>query len=246
MKDKFPRPLFLLGSLALLFLIASFVFAAFTQYSERSTRRYVSKVRSDLRSVATAIESYYVDNMQYPAMSMDRSLAVGAYRLPYDVPVSRTFRYRHDSDLLTLTTPIAYLVSYFDDPFATYRGTPFVYHTDRWGWILGSWGPNRNQRAGGDLQWQRGGERVRYDIDTHSKVESLLKGEEVPTLATYLERPIPIPLPGQGVASVYNVMERQPSELLLTGNHDEYGQGAFTYDPTNGLFSQGDIWRVKQ
>lgn len=43
---------------------------------------------------------------------------------------------------------------------------------------------------------------------------------------------------------VYDPSVAQPSERLLTGtNRKGY---AFTYDPTNGTFSHGDFWRVKQ
>jgi hypothetical protein len=47
-----------------------------------------------------------------------------------------------------------------------------------------------------------------------------------------------------GSYSVYNPGVSQPSLLLLAGANPK--GVAFTYDPTNGLVSSGDIWRVKQ
>lgn len=71
--------------------------------------------------MATALESYYIDNNRYP---------------PYtgDPP----------SLLSSLSTPIAYLTIYPVDPFQNYRQT-FFYYTDpsAQGWIVFSPGPDR-------------------------------------------------------------------------------------------------------
>jgi len=56
--------------------------------NEASIRQSVAKVKADLRSIATALESYYVDWNKYP------------------------------TNLNNLTTPIAYLTQVFGDPFA--------------------------------------------------------------------------------------------------------------------------------
>jgi hypothetical protein len=47
-----------------------------------------------------------------------------------------------------------------------------------------------------------------------------------------------------GEWDVYNPAIAQPSPRLLTGTNKK--GSAYTYDPTNGLTSNGDIWRVKQ
>jgi len=49
-------------------------------------------------------------------------------------------------------------------------------------------------------------------------------------------------LPGEW--DVYNPAVSQPSYRLLSGTNKQ-GR-ALTYDPTNGIISDGDIWRVKQ
>jgi hypothetical protein len=207
-----------------------------THYAGAKVRSSVARAQDSMRTLATAIESYYVDNMEYPAMAMDHIWAAGAYTLPADVPVSRTFRMRNESQMMTLTTPIGYVVAYPVDPFREVKGTTFSYFNAGHGWLLASWGPDVDQQSGGDLQMQRGD--IFYSVAT----EAIQVFDGV-TTHTMRRR---ITMPDPGVESVYDPTVRQPSDHLLTGNHNEFGEGAFTYDPTNGLFSQGDIWRVKQ
>ena len=45
------------------------------------------------------------------------------------------------------------------------------------------------------------------------------------------------------IETVYNSAVSQPAETLLVG---EGPTGSYTYDPTNGTVSDGDLWRVKQ
>ncbi|MCC5875843.1 MAG: hypothetical protein JJU11_06460 [Candidatus Sumerlaeia bacterium] len=242
MNLRLQSPLGFFGAGLVVLLVIAFLFALHTRYTEATIRRNNSRVHADLRAFATALESYYVDCSQYPVMTMQRNLGYGTQRLPKDIPVSRTFRLDIDMRAMTLTTPIAYLVSYPHDPFATYRGTTYSYFNDRSGWILGSWGPDRDQATGGDLQWQRGEQDTTlYNKSENPNHEEWVLDRTPQRFRNYFENR----LPGQGVANVYNSWESQPSELLLGGDHAQYGEGAFTFDPTNGLRSQGDIWRVK-
>lgn len=111
------------------------------------------------------------------------------------------------------------------DPFADIRGSALRYYNDVNGWILGSAGPDRDQAIGGDLRWDQG--------DLKNDVESLPHAQ------------VRLPI-GQGVEGIYTSNVAQPSTLLLTGSGSGKGHGAYTYDPSNGLHSEGDIWRVKQ
>jgi prepilin-type N-terminal cleavage/methylation domain-containing protein len=105
-------------------------------------RSLVSRVRTDHRSLATAIESYYVDHNCYPG---HRPLAGHATKL-------KPLRKARGEDLFTLdtggadraglTTPVAYITSLFPDPFAPEPGLTFAYFTDGPGWILLSPGPD--------------------------------------------------------------------------------------------------------
>ena len=201
-------------------IIAILAAIAVPNFLEAQVRSKVSRVRSDHRSLATAIETYYVDNNEYPAMTLtaNQTADFGLYRTA-PTTVGRTFRVRNNTQLMTLTTPIAYVTSLFPDPFADTRGLGFRYFTDSRGWLVGSFGPDVDESVAGsgDLQWSAG------------------------TLVVEAARP-------DAIESAYDSRISQPSLILLTGRPSATGAGigAFTYDPTNGTVSEGDLWRVKQ
>jgi len=210
-------------------IIAILAAIAVPNFLEAQVRAKVSRVKTDQRSMATAIEAYYVDNNIYPAWSAgtgpggtetynhwvvySNNHTGGAAELPCFLlngvgPAQR---------FMTLTTPVAYITSYTADPFATNRGCTFSYaavfpgdpHTPPGkggvGWILWSFGP---------------------DVDEY-------KGSS----------------PSDSPFFAYDPAIGQPSALLLAGDSNDgsdQDQDAFTYDPTNGTVSGGDIWRVKQ
>jgi prepilin-type N-terminal cleavage/methylation domain-containing protein len=201
-------------------IIAILAAIAVPNFLEAQVRSKVSRVKADHRSMATAVETYYLDNNLYPAMLGGTSVAAGAGRQSADsiTPLGttgiRTFRLRDSSGLSTLTTPIAYITSYFGDPFADTRGLTCRYFTDRSGFILGSWGPDADQAVGGDLGWNDG------NLITTPTRDGI-------------------------VETVYDSRLAQPSTTLVAGSTATTGRGAFTYDPTNGTVSQGDVWRTK-
>jgi prepilin-type N-terminal cleavage/methylation domain-containing protein len=213
-------------------IIAILAAIAVPNFLEAQTRSKVARVRSDQRSLATAIETYYVDNNEYPAMTHNGANTADSsfYRTAPtgDNSVGRTFRVRNATQLLTLTTPVAYVTSNFPDPFADTRGIGFRYFTDARGWILGSFGPDVDEAAGGDGTWNGGTLAVEETA-----------GNPYPTNRT-----------GTGcvVETLYDAKVAQPSNLLNTFAPATVtnGAGAFTYDPTNGTISEGDVWRVKQ
>ena len=77
-------------------IIAILAAIAVPNFLEAQTRSKVSRSKSDLRSLATALESYRVDTNHYPTATLG------------DSPSKRAFR---------LTTPIAYISSLPIDPF---------------------------------------------------------------------------------------------------------------------------------
>lgn len=201
-------------------IIAILAAIAVPNFLEAQVRSKVSRVRSDQRSLATALESYYIDNNVYPALSRTEATMVdrGNYLVtPVAGFLSRTFRARHATQLSTLTTPVAYITSYPADAFGDVRGTTFRYYHDIAGWILGSWGPDTDQRNGGSLGWDQG---------TESTLDA----------------------PANGVETIYTSQVSQPSLTLIagTGSYTSGQNHAHTYDPTNGTISPGDVWRVKQ
>lgn len=110
---------------------------AVPNFLEARGRARVSRVRADLRSLATALEAYHIDNSSYPVWTMGNapdSIAPDNALLA-TMPVFGT---RAPS---SLTTPIAYVAHQFEDPFNR-AGGPFSYYTDGPGWILLSPGPD--------------------------------------------------------------------------------------------------------
>ncbi len=191
--------------LVLAVLLIALTVVLIVQYSRYQVLTAVSRVRRDMRSMATGIEAYSVDNAWYPAHTGIRELMIGIDDVPAEIAFGTTFRrYLGRFEAMTLTTPVAYLTDYPLDPFAEPVAAPFRYYAtlDNVGWILASFGPDADWREGGDIE---------FDNAT--------------------------------IATVYVPRFATPSSTLLTGAGR---RGAYTYDPTNGLFSHGDVWRIKQ
>ncbi len=160
---------------------------AIPNFLEGRGRPRISPVRADHRTLATAIETYFLDHKVYPAMQPLRYHEYAGDGLEEAGGWFLNTIHPGSSSIEGITTPIAYVTSVFPDPFAKDRGLPFAYYTDGPGWILISPGPD------GD-----------YDIN---------KPHEV-----------------------YDSSIVQPSGKLLL----------YAYDPTNGVDSSCDLFRVKQ
>lgn len=85
-------------------IIAILAAIAVPNFLEAQTRAKVSRVKADMRSAATAIEAYYVDNNKYP------------YAAPYDIGTpTPSNQLKH---MTLLESPVAYLTSAdLIDPF---------------------------------------------------------------------------------------------------------------------------------
>jgi type II secretion system protein G len=211
-------------------IIAILAAIAVPNFLEAQVRSKVSRVRNDLRSLATAIESYRVDNNAYPGSGQESN-----YRQPSGVPVvtvAYPLRDRHPQYMWfytfvvstttgqifgNLTTPVSYMTSIPADPFSRITGGPLgFYHTrNNHAWILMSMGPNQGYPINQGL-----------DMDYDSE--------------------------GSGSATfryLLNPFGTNPTEYLVTGagtyyTGEDVAAGAFTYDATNGTKSKGTIWRV--
>ena len=105
----------------------------------------VSRVRNDLRSVASALEAYYVAHRAYPPSSSDparslRHIRKGKETVPSFMANGPWY------EGATLTTPVKYLPSTgltWDhvDVFAG-RQVPYGYYSTPKGWLLFSAGPD--------------------------------------------------------------------------------------------------------
>jgi prepilin-type N-terminal cleavage/methylation domain-containing protein len=193
-------------------IIAILAAIAVPNFLEAQTRAKVSRVRADLRSLATALESYFIDNNAYPIYTTDDTMSANAQlNLSNDAANMPTFRIRVAGDeFFTVTTPQSYITSFFNDPFSITRGLAFAYYTDTAGWITWSLGPDSDENNGGN------GSDVSSDLGPNNAYET-----------------------------VYTSTISQPSNTLVAGENTGAGN-SYTYDPTNGTTSEGDVYRVRQ
>ena len=136
----------------------------FANVNDQPTRALISRIRTDQRAIAIALEAYYVDNDAYPA---ERSFC----------ELNREFRSLEEmrgmalsaiepgrAGLSGLTTPIQYMSSLLEDPYSTresrlrfyFNGKLFTRSIDKnllpyayerlneTSWILYSAGPDRD------------------------------------------------------------------------------------------------------
>jgi type II secretion system protein G len=94
-------------------IIAILAAIAVPNFLEAQTRSKVSRAKSDMRSVATALESYFVDNNQYPykrgplAAGLTNIGSIVGSWVPQDLV----------NDKSSITSPIAYMTSVPSDVF---------------------------------------------------------------------------------------------------------------------------------
>lgn len=143
-KSSLPVVLIVLGILFIVGICCLSALAAIAvpNFLEASVRSKVSRARVDMRSLATAIETYYVDNNAYPLHTTDSSLSINSHPTMGASSTRPSFRILTQRGQQTLTTPIAYMISYFPDSFAPFEGLTYCYYTDGPGWILWSAGPD--------------------------------------------------------------------------------------------------------
>ena len=86
-------------------IIAILAAIAVPNFLEAQTRAKVSRGKADMRTIATALETYAVDYNKYP---------IGGWS---------------ENGLIVLTTPVAYLTALYEDVFLV-KGTNPVMHKD--------------------------------------------------------------------------------------------------------------------
>jgi len=211
-------------------------------FAEGRVRRNVAYAVDSLRSLATAASSYYVDNMGYP-LTIDREkvlfnsllstastgsspgaesamrLDSGGRAIPEPNPDRPTFAYSTIAIGLTggfssLTTPISYITAYFADPFAPTKWENFTYIADNPGFLLVGYGPRAKLPGASNASLQR------HIMGLSGKRVDYLRG---------------VPFSGRDIAL--------SKKALAHGVYAPSGL-AFQYDPSNGLYSAGDIVRV--
>jgi prepilin-type N-terminal cleavage/methylation domain-containing protein len=99
-------------------IIAILAAIAVPNFLEAQTRAKVSRARADMRSLATALEAYAVDQNSYPSIAAPTSprflTGSGGINGP-SVFYANTNGI--SSRFVAITTPVAYITSVFQDPF---------------------------------------------------------------------------------------------------------------------------------
>jgi prepilin-type N-terminal cleavage/methylation domain-containing protein len=221
-------------------IISVLIFALMPKADRNLERAKVARVRADMRSLAKGIEAYFVDHGSYPAWSSQSggnkwtgtngighinafsgretgASSIHSFRVRTATP-DDPVNGRHNL-FYTLTTPIAYISTLIPDPFADTEGAVYGYYSTANGWIVISFGPDQDESP--DEQGHSG------DLD--GWLESLVRNVVTGKIDTAL----------------YDPATTQPSLTLLCGESRLTGT-AFTYDPTNGPVSEGDVYRVSQ
>ncbi len=216
-------------------IIAILAAIAVPNFLEAQVRAKVSRVSSDMRTLATGIEAFRVDNREYPegtdnpqkypqAMADQLgSLATGYYTFRTRGPNGETV----GTSFPGLTTPIAYVATVQSDPFVS-SAFPFTYSyrnaKDRKnGWIMTSAGPD------GDL---------------------IVEGGKGDTDAT---KPFSTATDTKTPARLGDINEREVIHFIeATSKHPGANESLMrdylarlTYDSTNGSKSSGDLWRIQ-
>lgn len=208
--DRRPAGFTLVELLIVVAIIAILAAIAVPNFLEAQTRAKVSRVRADMRSMASMMEAYRVDGNAYPIPadpSGNRIVnpAAATTVSPFETRVP-----------VLLTTPVAYLSSRPEDPFAVTRtGESRLYNAVTRGYV------DIRMRHAPLANWQ-----VAYD---RFFVE--LTGRPAPGVIDYFFVSF-----GPDQDHDMDVPHVGP----VTHPHT-HGKGAL-YDPTNGTLSSGDIY----
>lgn len=213
-------------------IIAILAAIAVPNFLNAQARAKVSRVKSDMRAAATAIESFRVDNNEYPE-GTDNPARMPQQVVDFLGPLAPGFyslRTRGTAgeiagiSFFTLTTPIAYITSMPGDPFAGSGSVlPFAYRNAKStgdGWVLTSVGPDTDLLAPGGVGTTNTANPLSTASDTNTPAR----------LGDINERGVIHMIEGTS----YTDSERQLMRLWLED---------LSYDPTNGTISDGDIVR---
>ncbi len=221
-------------------IIAILAAIAVPNFLEAQTRAKVSRVLSDQRTYATALETYMIDNSAYPtyyAANMKATKPAGitdnintallkaanvSGQPLTDAGNLPTFAFKNASGAgatavppVSLTSPVSYLSTYVPDTFASNKQLTFAYVSGPAGFLVWSPGPDGLNQLNGSPTVNSAGELIIYG------------GESLPS---------PYLITGPVTSA------NKPAGSI--GTAPSAGE-AFTYDATNGTASAGDTYRTK-
>ncbi len=233
------RAFTLIELLIVVAIIAILAAIAVPNFLEAQTRSKVARAKADMRTIATAAESYRVDNNRYPEGTDNPNNypeRIGDFLNPYGLASGYyTFRTRSAGgavvgrDFANITTPIAYITTVPTDPFAD-KAAGFLTYCYRNakdlnnGWVLTSFGPDSdmlesNGKAGAGTQ-NTNPFSTQSDTGSPARLGDVNEREVI----HFLEGTKPALV---GALAPYGSLQSALADL--------------TYDPTNGTVSDGDI-----
>ena len=181
-------------------------------------RAQIAKTNGDMDAMVKAMMAFRLDHNRFPYATDNIGESYVSDRVdPADAQEFFTFQINHTGQPVPhLTSPVAYLSFPPLDPFSTTPTLPYGYAGGKDGYIVTSFGPDRDQQEGINDFFHRG------DIDEPS---SFLRNAN--------ER---------FHASLINAFQGATERSSSPGNLLFYLVPR-SYNPSNGLLSNGDIWR---
>jgi prepilin-type N-terminal cleavage/methylation domain-containing protein len=226
---KNQRGFTLIELLIVVAIIAILAAIAVPNFLEAQTRAKVARVLNDQRTMATAMEAYFIDNGQYIKDS-DSSLDLA--ELGQDAATPFTAAYGGAANgALSLTTPIAYLTSLLEDPFGgkvvVAGGGAIGYRVGSGSWSYDIPSPSTGDSQNSDLVFDQVGAVPAYVIIS-------VGPDQVRNRIGYKNFPF--------------MSDTDPNESFPPSMDLNPSKGApmnyVDYDPSNGTVSIGDIYRI--
>lgn len=110
----------LIELLLVLALIGVLTAIAVPRFTEHQYRTKLARVKSDMRTLATALEAYKTDRGAYPWDGQTSAYSPSSPAVYYGTDIQTQFGAAHFNNMLT--TPVAYVTSaYWQDPYSNTR-----------------------------------------------------------------------------------------------------------------------------
>ena len=216
--SRFTRHAFTLIELLIVVAIIAILAAiAVPNFLEAQTRSKVSRVKADMRSVATAMEAYAVDHNRYATPSDSDGGLIDNPPAAVDVSPFET------RVPLLLTTPVAYITSRPHDPFASARNDGSrIYHCTTHDYV------RLRAQVSPQHDW----------LHVYHEFFEQVTGADPPSAVLYFM--VSFGPDGKHDADVPHAGHDDHDDDEEEHHDHEHGAGAL-YDPTNGTLSRGDI-----
>ncbi len=211
-----PRAFTLIELLIVVTIIAILAAIAVPNFLEAQTRSKVSKVKTDMRAVATGLEAYAVDYNRYPPNVLDPAgrgnvMNMMSGKMPF-VPY-------------TLTTPVAYMSRV---PLDTFKPRVMQDHVHSFMYFNSTNTPNAENRlayrarVNGKPMTDRSYPEPRWvQVSTGPDLKMGTMAQEIAV---------------EGDLPIYQIMVMPMGGMMNMGSIQQY-------DPTNGTVSEGDLVR---